>query len=549
MDTDAIIEKLLSVEQAKIDSLGEEKEINNTKIATWQELAEMMQEMGSVTKQLKADITTSLYSNKSVSSTYPAIATATASSGALATSYELNITNIAKQAVAYGSSKAAGWTLPTGGTVVINGATITLTSGDSLEDIAAKINAGSFTSGYEVTAMVIGEAMVLQTNNTGSAQTIHGTTSGNPPFVTGTDDPDDILRDELGLINGGGNLSNSAQTGLDAAFTLNGIPITNAKNSINDVIENVTLQLNSTGITMLGVQHDTEEIKEKIQEFINLYNDIRTYVDNVRNATLDEEEFGMFFSDSMMRDVYNDLRRLSTGGVAMGGADWAGSVTVKTAASANATTLTLENFTAATGSLQAGDMFTIAGDTTVYRLTSNASIAGNEATIGISPPLAIAVTGTEAITLATRTLDDFGIGVRTDNFLSTDGVLGITDEGLLDSTLASDLDLIRYIFSRSGDGQGQQGVATRLWDWIDTYTQVSTETSATKKRLIDHVRVTNLNTANDDLDKQIKRLQERMGAREELLVRQYAELENAIARSQAAGQAVMSLSGQQNQQQ
>jgi flagellar capping protein FliD len=194
-------------------------------------------------------------------------------------------------------------------------------------------------------------------------------------------------------------------------------------------------------------------------------------------------------------------------------------------------------------------MFTIAGDTTVYRLTSNASIAGNEATIGISPPLAIAVTGTEAITLATRTLDDFGIGVRTDNFLSTDGVLGITDEGLLDSTLASDLDLIRYIFSRSGDGQGQQGVATRLWDWIDTYTQVSTETSATKKRLIDHVRVTNLNTANDDLDKQIKRLQERMGAREELLVRQYAELENAIARSQAAGQAVMSLSGQQNQQQ
>lgn len=541
-DTQTIIQQLLAVEQSKVDSLQENKDLNVAKMDTWEDLASQLKDFGQVVQKLKGDVGTSLYEDKEVDSTISSVATATASRDAELATYEISVTNLALSNVAYGSAKASNYTLPTSGTITVGGASIALTAGDSLQDIADTINSATFVPGNDVIATVISNRLVFQTAATGISATIHGTTAGSPPFNNATDDPDNILETELGMIDNSGELVNESQPAQSAAYTINGITISSETNTISDVINDVTFKLNAAGSTTLKVETKTDAIKETLVEFVTLYNEIRDYVDRVRNAKLsDDEQFGMFFSDPMLRGVFSELRRFSTQGVRMGGDDWNGSVVTQGAAAIGDTSLTLDSFTAGTGNISQGDEFTIAGDKTIYRIVSDTTIAGNQATVSIDPPLVSATTGGEAIAVAYRTIEDLGIGIRTDTVSGVEGIMGLLDEGKLDNLIESDLSLLQRILGRSGDNPNQEGVATRLFDWIDNYTKLSVIGS--KKRLIDDIKMTSLEDLNERIDDQIARLEARMKQKEEILIRQFANMENALSQAQSAGQAVASLGG------
>jgi len=65
--------------------------------------------------------------------------------------------------------------------------------------------------------------------------------------------------------------------------------------------------------------------------------------------------------------------------------DVAGTVLTNGIPVLGASTLAIDGFTAATGDLYEGAAFTVAGDTTEYALTADASITGNAATVSITP--------------------------------------------------------------------------------------------------------------------------------------------------------------------
>ncbi len=544
-DTEAIVEQLLARDQAKIDRLAEERDLNVAKVDTWEDVAEQLKSLATVAQTLRADGTTgnTLYDNKATTSSTATTATATATADAVEAEYGITVTTLARAHVAYGTQKTAGYTLPGGGNVIINGTTIALSAGDTLETIANTITNSAYSSGNEVVATVIDERLVLQTKDTGASVSIHGTAAGAPPFVNGTDDPANILQTELGIIDGGGNLVNVSQTAADASFSVNGIAVTRSSNTVTDVIEGVTLNLLTDGgaTTNLTVTNDTTGVKDALTEFIDTYNETRSFLDRVRNAKLDEnEQFGLFFSDRLMRELFNDARSLTTTGISMGDADWDGNKTVAAAAQ-GATSITINSFTNATGTLQVGDEFTIAGDDTVYKVQIQASIAANSATLFIDPPLAIATAGGEAVTLNMRSIEETGIGVRTDSVSGSAGILGMLDEGKLDGLLDSDMDLIKRMFTRNGDARTTSGVARRLFDWIDDQTQVSYLIS--KTRAIDDTKIEGLEDTNENLDEQIARLEARLQQRETALIQQFAEMENAMAQAQSAGSALSSLGG------
>ena len=544
-DTETIVQQLLAVDQAKIDRLKEEKDLNIARIDTWKDVAEQLKSVAEVAEKLRSDGTSgfTMFDDKSVSSSTATTATATSSSSAIEADYSLVVTTLARAHVAYGTQKAAAYTLPAGGNVIIGGATIALSAGDTLKDIADAINAAPYLAGAETVATVIDDRLTLQTKNTGAAATIHGTVAGAPPFVNGTDDPSNILEGELGIINGAGNLVNVAQTSADSSFSVNGIPITTDTNTVTDAITGVTINLLTDGgaTTTLKVSTNTESIKNTITEFVELYNETRDFIDRVRNAKLDDnEQFGLFFSDSLMRSLFNDIRAFTTGGIEMGNADWDGTVTAA-AAAANATTITMNAFTNATGTLSKGDQFVISGDTTIYTVQNDATIAANSANVDINPPLTSALAGGESINVAIRSLTDIGVGVRTDGISGTEGVLGILDEGKLDSMLSSNIGLVRSLFTRAGDAEGTSGFGRRIYDWVDDQTKVSLFSTTT--RAIDDSKVDGLGDLNDSLDEQIARLEARMESKEEALIRQFAEMENAMSRAQSSGAALTSLSG------
>lgn len=538
-DTEGIIQQLLSVDQARIDSLAEKKEIENAKIQTWNDVAAQLQSFAETVETLKSEGTSgnTLFDDKSATPADETIVTASATSSAVVADYNITVTTLARAHVAYGSQKASTYTLPSSGTIIMGGASISLTAGQSLDEIASAITNASYAAGSEMIATVIDERLVVQTKSMGTSATIHGTVAGSPPFVNGTDDPNNILRDELGFISAGGNLTNESQTSADASFSVNGIALTRDNNNPTDVISGVTLNLQKAGSTTVSVAHNTTKIKEAVEQFVNGFNETRDLILRTREAKLNEEDqFGLFASDSLLRELFNVSRQLTTTGVQMGGADWAGSVTVKSAASAGATSITLENFTNATGTLKKGDQFTLAGDTTIYTLQNDASISGNEATIQLNPPLVVALSSGEAVSLAYRSLDDMGVGVRTDVVSGVEGILGVIDEDKLDSILATDVDLMKRIFTRNDSTSQTTGVARRLYDWIDRQTKISVFT--TIDRSIDDIKIPGLQDSVESIEDQISRLEARLAQKETGLVRKFSEMENALSRAQSAGNTV-----------
>ncbi len=78
--------------------------------------------------------------------------------------------------------------------------------------------------------------------------------------------------------------------------------------------------------------------------------------------------------------------------------DIAGTVLVNATTAAGSTTLALKDLTEATGTIKAGTVFTIAGDSTRYVIRKDATIASNAATVTIYPALQAQAAGDAGIT-------------------------------------------------------------------------------------------------------------------------------------------------------
>ena len=176
----------------------------------------------------------------------------------------------------------------TAGSFAINGVTINVDpTEDTLQAVIDRIN----DSDAQVTASYddINDAIRVVSNSMGST-TIR--------FTSNTSNFLDVA-----------NLSNANQTaGQNARFTVNGgdVQVRNS-NSVSDAIGGVTLDLNSVGVSTVNVEQDDEAIVERVQEFIDGYNDA---VKRMRELTGRE---GALANDSSVRMVESSLQGILSG--------------------------------------------------------------------------------------------------------------------------------------------------------------------------------------------------------------------------------------------
>ncbi len=540
-DTESIVESLLAPDKQRLEKLEETKQINIAKIQTWEDVSEQLRTLSEIATKLKADGTagSTLFDDKLTTSSNATVVTAVADPTSSSGNYDINVANTARAQVIYGNQKPAGFTV-SAGSFTINGVVVTVNAGQTLKQVASTINSVAFPAGQNVEANVIDNRMVLQTTDTGASQVIYGSVAGAPPFTLPGDDPTSILQTELELIDGGGNFSNVAQTAADASLTINGVPLTTDQNLVDDAILGVTFTLFSAGSSNINITHDTKKIKDTITDLVDIYNESRNLIKRVREVKLDEEDdFGLFASDSLMRSIYSELRGLTTGGVRLVSGEWDGAPT-STAAVADANGLTINGLTGTT-SLKAGDYFSIAGHPKGYRLTVDAPIAAGSATVAFEPPLFQSVVLGETVTPQIRTMNDFGVGVRSDTVSATEGVLAVLDEARLDSALATEIDSVKALFSRNDTNASRLGLGRRLYDWIDE--QIKISVFASKTRSIEDIAIPGLENRNDGIDDQVERLQDRIDQQRRSLIRRFADMENSIQESQSLGASIGQING------
>ena len=104
--------------------------------------------------------------------------------------------------------------------------------------------------------------------------------------------------------------------GGDATVVIDGVPVTDSSNIIDDVIEGVTLNLVSnhdTAIVTLNIEHDTDTIKANIQDFVDKYNDVMSYINTQFSYDEDSESTGgVLFGDGTLSSVKSDLTSVLT---------------------------------------------------------------------------------------------------------------------------------------------------------------------------------------------------------------------------------------------
>lgn len=260
-----VIDQLIQIERRPINLMEQRKSTLSDQKTTWSDIKTKLTTIDSKLDALKLDST---WNAKKATSSDEAKVTATASSGAVAGTYSITITDLAS-AHKVGSDKKTGYTVPVGkgGNIQITvrdaGGTPTTTSvsiaeGDSLATIRDNIN----NARAGVTATIVDDHLVITRDETGAHSTI-----------SFTDNAGGVLKD-LGILTASDTIKNELASPLDAGFTVDGMTVTRSSNLITDVIPNVTLNLKAKTTTAVTVEvkFDSQVVIDKIKAFVEAYN-------------------------------------------------------------------------------------------------------------------------------------------------------------------------------------------------------------------------------------------------------------------------------------
>jgi len=230
------------------------------------------------------------------------VLTATATNAAAAGTYQVHVHSLAAAQVVQSSGFASmtePLPVPVAGTITLNGQSITITETDTLESIAAKINA---TAGVGARATILQTSpgsyrMILTSDKTGAA--------GAMDFGGDLD----VWR-ALGVLDAG-DAVNEVVAASDASFTVNGISFTRSDNTVSDAIPGVTLSLLEAGDgakTSITVGYDDDAIVDAVKQFVAEYNNMIDTVGKYTTYDANTRTAGLLFGDPLVTGLLSQMR-------------------------------------------------------------------------------------------------------------------------------------------------------------------------------------------------------------------------------------------------
>lgn len=158
-------------------------------------------------------------------------------------------------------------------------------------------------------------ASYTDTNNNQVSITLQKDANGKWVPPNGTTLPPDGTTFTLAAIKPAVSFHQALQPAQDASFKVNGLPISRATNSVNDVIDGVTLNLYSATTSgnpaRLELNRETGTIKDNLKALVTAYNEFSDNLKVLGDRKSDVETFGgALAGDSLLQSVSSQVRRL-----------------------------------------------------------------------------------------------------------------------------------------------------------------------------------------------------------------------------------------------
>lgn len=303
------IDKLMQAERLPLNQLTSKKTDITAKQNAWKDVNTRLTSLFNRLKDLQDPSTFNSMTAKVGSDRN--IVSATASKDAIAGKYDIDVTQLATSSriisgkIDVDNIKAGELTIENEDGAV---AKITVESGDSLQDIANKINEASKNglksetdstkTNVGISASVINGQLVITDDKTGARS------------ITFKGEADTIA--SLGL-------DKEVDKGQEAIFTINGVEGTSATNTLKDNVLGLSINLYKEGTETITVGADTEKLTKAIQDFVNQYNSTMTFIEEKMSpGTVSSGTDGSYTTtgrgplagDSSLQNLYSGLRKM-----------------------------------------------------------------------------------------------------------------------------------------------------------------------------------------------------------------------------------------------
>lgn len=240
--------------------------------------------------------------------------TVSAVGGAAATSFNVQVQNLAKAQSSISDALTPAKSAVGAGSITLTtgtwsgtpktfaagadaGVKIDVTATDTLEDVASKING----SKAGVTATVLtdasGQRLMLRSKTTGESA----------GYQLGVTDADGSNTDSSGLSR---LLSGSTEYAQNANATVNGVAVSSGTNVFANTVAGVTftaVKITTADVTV-SVSKDNSAVKANVQAFITAYNAVNSALNDATKYDKDTKTAGLLQGDSSAVNLQNTLR-------------------------------------------------------------------------------------------------------------------------------------------------------------------------------------------------------------------------------------------------
>lgn len=320
IDVNSIVSGLMSVESRPLTLLAQKEASYQAKLSAFGQIKSALSSLQTATDGLK---TATKFSATKASVAGDAGFTASSSAGAASGSYAVDVLQMAKiQRVSTPTTgtfaPAAGKLTIEFGTVKDDGSTKSFESdtpartasldfeGSTLEELRDAIN-GNATLGIKANII---------NNGTAKQLVLSGTDTGaNMAFkLTGEDGLADLSFDPAATAAPTDPMY-AVQAAQDARIRVDGIEVTRGKNTITDVIDDVTITLTkepvapATSLTgTLSVSEDQSAAKTAVEAFVKAYNEVASTLSSLTSYNAETKTGAALTGDSTARNISNQLR-------------------------------------------------------------------------------------------------------------------------------------------------------------------------------------------------------------------------------------------------
>ncbi|MCX7660388.1 MAG: flagellar filament capping protein FliD [Caldimonas manganoxidans] len=304
LDVQGIVSQLVALERRPIDLLKQQASKLSTQLSSFGLLQSYVSNLQSAATQLTR---ASLWSQTAATSSDTAAVSVTASAAAASGSYNVEVMQLARAQSLASSAYADS-------SVVLGQGTLTFTKGDgstasvtigptdtTLAGIRDRINAAAVGVSASIVRDASGARLVLTSSATGlDAAVTRIDVSGDPGLQA--------LAYEAGVPGA----VQETQAARNALARINGLDIESVSNTLNGVVDGLTLTLSRTTTSAVEVQvsADDQAVKKAVQDFVNAYNDLSRFL--AKETAYDEatKKAGSLQGDRTAVGLVTQLRTL-----------------------------------------------------------------------------------------------------------------------------------------------------------------------------------------------------------------------------------------------